>query len=170
MDEELYPDDATQDAAPVVMKMQLSRPALERLIGDDAQLEFVIQDVAIKQVLGNRMAFVKTQIEAEAERMINEAFGKVVKTRGCTSKQLNETFQISTPARDAIWARVRDSAATDVHNFLVQHRSEYTKLIGEVIDEKLKSFITSETQRQVTKLVEAATKAAIAGLKAPDAA
>ena len=170
MDEELYPDDATQDAAPVVVRMQLNRPALERLIGNDAQLELVIQDVAIKQVLGNRMAFVKTQIEAEASRMIDEAFGQVVKTRDHTSKQINETFQISTPARDAIWAMVSASTKTDVHNFLVQHRYEYIKLIGEVIDEKLKSFIASETQRQVEKLVEAATKAAIAGLKAPDAA
>ena len=107
----------------IKIQIKLNRPALERLIGDDKDLELVFSKQALQEIINNHMDIVEKQVKDRLENGFSPEL----------NLQLNK--------------RIEGLVECKVGNYLRIYESKLTKMIYEEVNKQLPNILKNKIDR-----------------------
>lgn len=142
------------------LKVQLTRPALERLIGTDATMEMLLSDAAVKEViqrhLKKALATVDTHIEKYVQESLSASFGKVVAAWGGKA-----AFAPAAAVNLELDKLIKPMVNKYVEQHVINNTKNIHNMIRDVVDSSLERLITTEVIKRVQGIIMAAAGEAI---------
>lgn len=136
------------------LKVTLTRAALERLIGDDAQMQVVLTKAAVREVVDRHMQTVTDAVESAIKEMLRSAIGEVVEKWSGGSR--TSVLQLSDIAKSAINATIKPSIDACITSYLNDQAESIKAYADSAVDKAAKSRIEREASDRVAAIIRAA--------------
>lgn len=144
------------------LKMVLTRSALERLIGNEPQLEVLLTHSAVRQVISKRFSALQEHVDRATDVAIKNAFGSFVKTPAVSYRSpAKEEFVLSGAAKKAVDAYVADAVKEQMQQYMSDpgFLATVSVLINETLNTQVVSEINQQAEKRIREVVAKASDA-----------
>jgi catalase len=135
------------------LKIVLTRPALERLIGDDAQMQVVLTHAAVQEVIERHMQTITKAVDEHIKHILDASFGRVAVVY--EGYKHVEKFELSPTVKTRLSTQVKPLADEYVKNSF----AAIDDLIAKAVDESVKHRINAAVSTRVRDIVNKAAAA-----------
>jgi hypothetical protein len=133
------------------VRLTLTRPALEALIGNDEQMTLILKGACVEEVTKRHMGVVERHVKDAIQTALDGGLGSVQHVYD--SGKYVDKFILNTDVHNHIYKQLQSLAETAVHNYFTNNRADMMELVGKVVDKQMEYHITNEVNRRMKNAV-----------------